>query len=110
MSINPSIESNPKKQTNTSFKQFEQAHEEEIAAVSLIVSKITNCSVEEVQPHLETMLCSLIKPKSLNIPNTSSSKRAREFREWVESHKDMNLPVLSDEAISRESIYGERSW
>jgi hypothetical protein len=100
------MESNLKNQMiNTSFKQFEQAHKEEIAAVSLIVAKITNCSIEEVQPHLETMLSGLIKPKS---PNISSSKRAQEFREWVESHKDMNLPFLSDEAISRESIYGGR--
>jgi hypothetical protein len=30
------------------------------------------------------------------------------FHEWVESHRDLNLPPLSDEAISRESIYGER--
>ncbi len=30
------------------------------------------------------------------------------FREWVESHQNLNLPSLSDEAISRESIYGER--
>ena len=44
----------------------------------------------------------------LNSSNTSTSERAREFREWVESHKDLNLPSLSDEAISRESIYGER--
>lgn len=30
------------------------------------------------------------------------------FREWVESHRGRNFPTLSDEAISRESIYGER--
>lgn len=29
------------------------------------------------------------------------------FREWAESHP-RNTPPLSDEAISRESIYGER--
>jgi hypothetical protein len=29
------------------------------------------------------------------------------FREWAESHRN-NSPILSDEAISRESIYGER--
>jgi hypothetical protein len=29
------------------------------------------------------------------------------FREWAESHP-RNQPSLSDEAISRESIYGER--
>lgn len=31
------------------------------------------------------------------------------FREWAESHRyDEDSPILSDEAISRESIYGER--
>jgi hypothetical protein len=35
MSVNPSIESNLKKQSNKSFQQFEQTHREEITAVSL---------------------------------------------------------------------------
>jgi hypothetical protein len=30
----------------------------------------------------------------------------REFKAWTRSHSD--LPILSDEAISRESIYGDR--
>lgn len=32
----------------------------------------------------------------------------REFRAWAASHDQDNLPLLSDEAISREFIYGER--
>ncbi|MGL5192089.1 MAG: hypothetical protein ACRC8Y_00605 [Chroococcales cyanobacterium] len=35
------------------------------------------------------------------------AERAKAFREWAESHP-RNQPYLSDEAISRESIYGER--
>ena len=34
-------------------------------------------------------------------------ERAKAFREWAESHP-RHQPYLSDEAISRESIYGER--
>lgn len=34
----------------------------------------------------------------------SSSQKAKAFREWAESHR-RNIPPLSDEAISRESIY-----
>ena len=30
------------------------------------------------------------------------------FREWAESHRHKNSPMLSDEAISRESIYADR--
>jgi hypothetical protein len=33
-------------------------------------------------------------------------ERARAFVEWAESHRD--TPPLSDEAISRESIYAKR--
>jgi hypothetical protein len=32
----------------------------------------------------------------------------RKFHAWVESHAADNLPVLSDEAISRDSIYEDR--
>ena len=32
----------------------------------------------------------------------------RQFREWSQSHAHDNLPVLSDEALSRESIYEDR--
>ncbi|MBM3739641.1 MAG: hypothetical protein FJW39_28070 [Acidobacteria bacterium] len=31
-------------------------------------------------------------------------ERVRRFEEWVQSH-DPNLPVLSDEAMSRENLY-----
>jgi hypothetical protein len=37
----------------------------------------------------------------------SPHERAKAFREWAKSHPH-NTPLLSDEAISRESIYGER--
>jgi hypothetical protein len=32
----------------------------------------------------------------------------RKFNAWTESHAALNLPLLSDEDISRESIYRER--
>ena len=35
------------------------------------------------------------------------AERAKAFREWVQSHRG-DRPSLSDEAISRESIYGAR--
>lgn len=37
-------------------------------------------------------------------PDLSPSQKAKAFREWAESHR-RGLPLLSDEAISRESIY-----
>lgn len=35
-------------------------------------------------------------------------QRLRAFNEWVGSHAGHPAPPLPDEAISRESIYGER--
>jgi hypothetical protein len=37
-------------------------------------------------------------------PELSPTQKARAFRDWAESHR-RGLPLLSDEAISRESIY-----
>jgi hypothetical protein len=40
--------------------------------------------------------------------NDRANQRARAFQEWVERHRSLELPNLSEEALSRESIYGER--
>ena len=37
----------------------------------------------------------------------SSQERVRLLREWASAHRT-NSPLLSDDAISREGIYGER--
>lgn len=37
----------------------------------------------------------------------TSAERAKVFEEWADSHQH-DTPLLSDEAISRENIYGER--
>jgi hypothetical protein len=42
-----------------------------------------------------------------NLQRTDPQEWARQFRAWADSH-DPNLPVLSDEAMSRESIYPDR--
>jgi len=39
---------------------------------------------------------------------TSAEDWVKQFREWTQSHGENDLPVLSDEAMSREFIYGER--
>jgi len=38
----------------------------------------------------------------------SPEEWVREFRAWAGSHAGRNLPVLSDEAMSRESMYADR--
>ncbi|MCA1568114.1 MAG: hypothetical protein LC803_21215 [Acidobacteria bacterium] len=37
-----------------------------------------------------------------------NDERLRSYQEWVGSHAGHSAPPLSDEAISRESIYRER--
>ena len=55
------------------------------------------------------MLERLVEPSERSFYETGTpSEWVRAFQEWVESHRKLNLPLLSNEAISRESIYGER--
>ena len=42
-----------------------------------------------------------------HLQRTNPEEWARQFRAWADSH-DPNTPVLSDEAMSRESIYTDR--
>lgn len=43
-----------------------------------------------------------------HLQKTNPKEWAREFRTWADSHNP-NTPVLSDEAMSRESIYPDRA-
>ena len=43
----------------------------------------------------------------VHLQRTDPKEWARRFHEWAESH-DRTKPPLSDEAISRESIYPDR--
>ena len=45
---------------------------------------------------------------ALGVSEMSPEEWVRRFKAWTRSHAEDNLPVLSDEAISRESIYGDR--
>ena len=44
---------------------------------------------------------------SAHLQKTDPEAWARQFRSWADSH-DASTPVLSDEAMSRESIYPDR--
>jgi len=46
-----------------------------------------------------------VQPASIaHLQKTNPKEWARQFRAWADSHNP-NTPVLSDEAMSRESIY-----
>jgi hypothetical protein len=49
-----------------------------------------------------------VQPVSIaHLQKTNPKEWARQFDAWVNSH-DPNTPVLSDESMSRESIYPDR--
>ncbi|MGL4618111.1 hypothetical protein [Chroococcidiopsis sp.] len=88
---------------------FKQAHKEDLEAIVQILVKIANRPAQQIKPHLDTMLEQLLEPEERPFYETATPQEwVSAFREWVESHRGLNLPPLSDEAISRESIYGER--
>lgn len=61
-------------------------------------------STEEfVNRELEKLLSN-----SVSRANLSPAERVRRWHEWLDSHAHVTAPPLSDEAISRESIYRER--
>lgn len=71
--------------------------------------------VRSLSPEERSLLEEKLKAASVELEGrerpfheTATSKEwAKAFREWAESHP-RNSPGLSDEAISRESIYAER--
>ena len=87
-------------------------HTQEIEQIIRALSKITSRSPEEIKPQLDELLAQLkqeTSPYADHFYETATDEEwIAAFREWSESHRGKNIPVLSEEAISRESIYDER--
>jgi hypothetical protein len=78
----------------------------EIEARVTALAAAQGVSVEEyIQSYLES-LASLDEGQSYD--SMPPEQWAREFEEWLDSHDYITAPPLSDEAISRESIYRAR--
>ena len=86
-----------------------------------LVDRIQNIPAEQVKEAViswlatsEAELNNLEQHLGLDTSNTSQplkrtkDERLQAFRDWIESHRGQNLPILSDEAISRESMYPDR--
>jgi hypothetical protein len=58
---------------------------------------------------IDTLFREVLLTRQPPIPaeEMSAEQWVQEFKTWVRSHP-ADLPLLSDEAIGRESIYGER--
>lgn len=62
-----------------------------------------------VERWLEQIAELYVQPVSIaHLQKTNPKEWARQFDAWVDSH-DPQTPVLSDEAMSRESIYPDRN-
>ena len=73
-----------------------------------VASKIA-AQARERGVSVDAYLRSLIEEKDAaeSRPDLSPPEKVRLLREWAASHS-LDTPLLSDEAISRESLYGER--
>ena len=75
--------------------------EEELAARA----RARGLSTEEfINRELERLFIASVHPMAELTPE----ERVRRWDEWVKSHDYIKAPPLSDEAISRETIYRER--
>ena len=58
-----------------------------------------------VESWLQILAGNHVPPESIaHLQNTNPKEWARRFHEWAEGH-DRTTPLLSDESISRDSIY-----
>ncbi len=91
---------------------------QELEKILSSLSKITSRSPEEIKPHLKSLIDRLSHTEEKNIrddlaaasfyTNSTHEEWLAEFHDWLDSHKGKNIPVLSDEAMSRESMYPDR--
>ena len=65
-------------------------------------NEVVDVGVETIRRRLEADGVRTTSPASM-----SEKQWLREFHAWVHSHPE-STPLLSDEAMSRESIYGTR--
>lgn len=109
MDVNTSSKSENRSQISQLLHNFEEENKEDIETITQILAKITNRTQEQIKPHIDAMLERLVEPQERPFYEIATPEEwSGAFREWVDSHRDLNLPHLSDEAISRESIYADR--
>jgi hypothetical protein len=88
-------------------------HSQELEQIVGALSKITSRTAEEIKPYLNELLDRLSQKKedfaSASFYATSTHEEwSAEFHHWVDSHQGEDIPVLSDSAMSRESMYPDR--
>jgi len=95
-------------QVSEMLRHFEEAHKEDIEVITQVLAKITTLSPEQIKPYFDTMLEQLVKPQAEHplYETATPNQLSQAFREWADSH-NRNTPILSDYAVSRESMYSD---
>ncbi|WP_036487724.1 hypothetical protein [Myxosarcina sp. GI1] len=88
------------------------SHDRDLKKIVDALSKITSLSSETIKPHLNELLSRLSQEQSFKaaghfFDTTTDDEWITAFHEWSESHREKKLPVLNEEAMSRESFYDE---
>lgn len=105
MAFNPTSEQDSSLSAGSALYDFKESHKEELAAITEVLAKITHRTPAQVKSHLETMIEQLVSDENRPFYETATpEERARAFVAWASSHAP-NTSLLSEEAISRQSIY-----
>lgn len=94
------------------YQDTPNPHSQELEQVVGTLSKITSRSPEEIKPYLEELLDRLNQKTTEKADHfyltATHEEWSAEFHRWIDTHKGEDIPVLSDEAMSRESMYPDR--
>lgn len=87
---------------------LEAQNREDLETVTRLLSKITHLPSAQIRPQLHTLMENLIELQDAPFHATATPEEwGQRFSEWAASHRGLGFPALSDEAISRERIYGD---
>jgi hypothetical protein len=95
-------------QAASPLQNFQEAHKEDIKTITQVLVKITNRTPEQLKPYLDALLERLVQSQQERpfYETATPEEWSRAFRAWADSH-ERNTPLLSDYAVSRESMYDE---
>ena len=87
---------------------LEEENREDLETVTHILSRITHLPSEQIKPCLHAFMENLVELQETPFhAGAAPEEWLQRFSAWVEGHRGLGFRLLSDEAISRESIYGD---
>ncbi|HAA31829.1 MAG TPA: hypothetical protein DCE56_34185 [Cyanobacteria bacterium UBA8553] len=79
--------------------------------ITQVLVKITNRTPEQVKPYLDALLEQLVQSQQERpfYETATTEEWLVAFRAWASGH-ERNTPLLSDYAVSRESMYDDEEY